>query len=148
MTLFRIVRLGAPLTLGEWVAAAGQARNLRLHAESSVANGYQGEAITVRQIRGDLDLLQPNSLWRRLRGKPRIWVDAFDFDQGTGEARFKLKRKGFNPKSKEPLTVAAVHLATVLGAQITDRDGRPVFTPPGSAPATPPPAPPDTPQTR
>ena len=78
MPVYKITRSAEdPIRLGEWLAAAGQVKGLRLHAESSVMQGATGEPITVKQIRGDLDLLQPNSLWRRLTRKPRLWVDAF-----------------------------------------------------------------------
>lgn len=121
---FRIVREGdEPITLGEWVSAAGRQRSLRLHSEASVAEGAYGEAITVKQIRGDLDLLLPNGWWRKLRGKPQVLMPAFDF--ANGEANFRLRASGW--KGKEPIKLAAEFLARELRAKVIDRDGRTVF---------------------
>ena len=122
-TKYRIVRDGAPISLGEWVSAAGRQKSLRLHSESSITQGALGEAITVKQIRGDLDMLLRNGWWRRLRRKPPILVPAFDF--ANGEANFKLRAKTWT--GKEPIKVAAEFLAGELKAQVVDRDGRTVF---------------------
>ena len=126
---FRLSRAAKPISLGEWVAAAGRQKNLRLHAESSIADGYNNEAITVKQIRGDLDLILRNNWWRKLRGKPRRLLPAFDF--ANGEANFELFSSKWS--GREPIKLAAEFMAQDLQAQIYDRDGRLVF---GDEPAT------------
>lgn len=147
---FRITREGAPISLGEWVSAAGRQKNLRLHSEASVVDGYMSEAIVVKQIRGDLDLILKNNWWRKLRGKSPRLVPAFDF--ANGEANFEIRANKW--KGKEPIKLAAEFMARDLDAQIVDRDGRLVYgtkpavtSVPESETATPGPAESDKPQT-
>ena len=126
---FRITREGAPISLGEWVSAAGRQKNLRLHSEASVVDGYMSEAIVVKQIRGDLDLILKNNWWRKLRGKSPRLVPAFDF--ANGEANFEIRAGTW--KGKEPIKLAAEFIARDLNAQILDRNDRLVY---GTMPVT------------